>query len=83
MRCLALSDPIYSILFFLLFLFIYLFFFTLSHHLHYNTQVTHYLHPCSTSHLQFYTLFILPSLQETNKQNKTNTEINMYHLLEL
>ena len=26
-----------------------------------------------------YTLFLLPTLQETNKQNKTNTEINMYH----
>ena len=26
-----------------------------------------------------YTLFILPTLQETNKQNKTNTKINMYH----
>ena len=25
------------------------------------------------------TLFLLPTLQETNKQNKTNTEINMYH----
>ena len=32
---------------------------TLSHHLHYNTQVTHYLHPCSTSRLQFiYLIYI-------------------------
>ena len=41
------------------------------------------LHPCSTSRLQFHTSFLLPTLQETNKQNKTNTEINMYHLLRL
>ena len=40
------------------------------HHLHYDTQVTHYLHPCSTSRLQFHTLFLLPTLQETSKRNK-------------
>lgn len=36
------------------------------HLLHYNTPFTVYLlHPCNTSHLQFHSLFLLPSLQGT------------------
>ena len=58
---------------FFIFIFFYFYFFfnfictltyllykiTLSHHLHYNTQVTHYVHPCSTSRLQcIYLIYI-------------------------
>ena len=79
------------ILYFFLFIFLNERFFLFAHlhiyftKLHYHTIYITILKLHTTYILavlvayNLYTLFILPTLQETNKQNKTNTEINMYH----
>ena len=42
----------------------------LHYYSHYNTPVTHYLHPCSTSCLQFHTLFLLPLYRKQTNRTK-------------